>query len=298
MSFSGKLRQYIIIIERIKNKQLPVSTANDLIMELEKHDLGCSPKTLERIRENLFADFNIAIEVNRSNNTYYIDYANSDSIPVFLSFLHTSLQAQFVAGTIKDFKKLSKFIHISTNSLFKGLDMLEPLLEAIKESVEIEFSHENYFTFKHKNYKLQPYILKEYLNRWYVVGNVPEINEFRTFGIDRIENLKNTNTKFRRKNSPDPRKFFDDTIGLVYTDHELQEVVIQATEHQAKYINSLPLHSSHKPLPNFQFSYLLTPNIELIQRILMMGSEVQVLKPDWLREKVKKILKDALEKYK
>lgn len=199
---------------------------------------------------------------------------------------------------MKDFKEISKYFHLSSTTELKGIQLLQPLLNAIKEKNTIEFKHENYHTYNITNYKLEPYLLKEYLNRWYVVGIVPSTGEFRTFGIDRIEDLVIRNTLFERNNKVDPRTFFEDTIGLVYTEHELQPVLIQASEHQAKYIKSLPLHTSQQTLNNFKFSLTLTPNYELIQRILMMGSEVQVLKPLWLRDKIKGTLKKALESYK
>lgn len=296
MSYQKKLKQYRLIIERVQHKNLAKPNIDDILDYLEEHNAEMSSRTFLRTKDALFTDFGIKIEHNGSYK-YFINYEESNNVKILIDFLNIAMQAQFVAGTMKDFKNLSQYIHLSSSANFTGIHLLQPLLEAIKEQKEIEFKHENYFTFKLTPYTIQPYLLKEYLNRWYVVGFVPSKNEFRTFGIDRIKDFKELKNKFKRNTKTDPRKFFEDTIGLVYTEHELQEVVIQATAHQAKYIETLPLHESQEPLLNHQFKLTLTPNYELIQRILMMGREVYVLRPQWLRDEIKGILEDSLKHY-
>jgi predicted DNA-binding transcriptional regulator YafY len=42
---------------------------------------------------------------------------------------------------------------------------------------------------------------------------------------------------------------------------------------------------------------LVRPDFELTQKIMMQGDLIEVLKPEWLREKVSKILSKASRKY-
>jgi predicted DNA-binding transcriptional regulator YafY len=172
------------------------------------------------------------------------------------------------------------------------------LLNAIKNSNIIEFRHTNYATDTIKYYILEPYLLKEYLNRWYVFGYVDEVKDFRIFGIDRIENLNVGSEKFKRNKNINPVEYFENTIGLTYDEHKLQEVVLQATEIEAKYLRSQPLHSSQTELDNYKFKYFLTPNYELIQIILMRGTGLKVIKPNWLQKEIFIILQELLNEYK
>lgn len=295
MSLQGKLKQYLLIVEMLK--QQPNQMITDINNMLYNRGFDLSERTLQRNFEALRNEFGVDVKCDRSFNTYSINSHNSINIDVFIKFLHSALHAQFVSDNIKDFKDISQFIHLAGTTSISGLEHLEPLLNAIKTKRVITFTHENYTYLSKKQYSIEPYLLKEYLNRWYIIGYVPDIKDFRTFGVDRLANLKTTNNKFKRKANIDPRDFFENTIGLVYSEHSLQKVTIEATMSQAKYLRSQPLHSSQTENPENIFTLTLTPNYELTQRILMMGSEIRVTKPQWLQDEVVKILKDTLGRY-
>lgn len=295
MSFQGKLKQYLILVESLE--KIPNQTLKELHNKLEEEGFNVAERTLQRHIEELRNEYGIEITCNRSFNTYSINKELSVNISFFVQFLQTAIQAQFVVTNIKDFKNISQYIHLSDSQAIKGIDLLEPLLKAIKEQKTINFIHENYLNGTHNPYEIQPYLLKEYLNRWYVVGFVPAEDCFLTFGLDRIKELNINRKKFIRKVNEDPNDFFENCIGLVFSEHPLQEVKIKATEHQAKYIRSQPLHKSQSEEPNYIFTYNLTPNYELMQRILMMGDQVTVLEPQWLIDEIKEILKKSLNNY-
>ena len=130
----------------------------------------------------------------------------------------------------------------------KGIEHLKPLLMAIKDNRKISFNHFNFHSNKTRKYALKPYLLKEYQNRWYVVGIIGKLKEFRTFGIDRIENLEVKTETFKVDNKLNPMKMFEKTIGLVYASNTLQDVILSFTPTQGKYIKTLPLHTSQKVL--------------------------------------------------
>ena len=70
---------------------------------------------------------------------------------------------------------------------------------------------------------------------------------------------------------------------------------------QGKYVKSLKLHRSQLVLKDdeneLRIQLLVRPNFELIQNILMHGSLVTVLEPEWLRDKLIRIYKSALRNY-
>ena len=294
-SIQGKIKQYFLIINSLR--KTPNQSSSELLKLFESKDFVISKRTLLRIFESLRDDFGIEIECNRKTNTFSINEELSLNINVFLHFLHTTLQANFVANNIKDAKSMAEYIHLSNISEQKGVDLLQPIYDSIKERKVVEFEHENYITSNIKHYSIEPYLLKEYLNRWYVFGFVKEYDDFRIFGIDRINDLKITDTFFKRDTKIHPATYYENTIGLTFDKYILQEVLIKATEIEAKYLRSQPLHSSQVEHENNQFKLYLTPNYELIQMILMRGSAVCVLKPEWLKKEIRNELLESLKHY-
>jgi predicted DNA-binding transcriptional regulator YafY len=148
---------------------------------------------------------------------------------------------------------------------------------------------------------LKPYLLKEYQNRWYVVGLLVGLNEFRSFGIDRIENIEVLNETFKADHKLNPSQLFENTIGLTYSNNKLEEVILSFTPLQAKYVKSLPLHKSQEIVKETNKEVIVKlkviPNFELKQKILMLGDQVKVIEPKWFAKDIKKVLKATLKFY-
>jgi predicted DNA-binding transcriptional regulator YafY len=181
-----------------------------------------------------------------------------------------------------------------------GTENLTLLLEAIKLKNKIQFTHFSYNTEKTKTVILNPYFLKEYLGRWYIVGLRDD--EIRTFGIDRISNLVITKLKFEKTKSQKAKENFDSIIGLIYSEGEQQKVVLSFDPMQGRYVKSLPWHHSQKVLidnvEELRISLYIVPNFEFYQQILMIGANVKVIEPEWLVAEIKEKLKEALGQYK
>jgi predicted DNA-binding transcriptional regulator YafY len=148
---------------------------------------------------------------------------------------------------------------------------------------------------------MKPYLLKEYQNRWYIVGLI-EGDKFRIFGIDRIENIELLSDIFKHNPKLNPAKLFENIIGLTYSNDESEEVILSFTPLQGRYIQALPLHRSQQIIKETKEEVLVKltviPNFELKQKILMMGGSVKTIKPEWLANEIKTDLANALKQYK
>jgi len=149
---------------------------------------------------------------------------------------------------------------------------------------------------------MDPYFLKEYLGRWYIVGLRDNDDKIRTYGIDRISDLEITKETFKKTKEVKARANFDSIIGLVYSYGKQQRVILSFTPQQGRYIKSLPWHHSQKVLidneEELRISLFVVPNYELYQQILMNGADVEVIEPAWLRKEIKGKLMNALNRYK
>jgi predicted DNA-binding transcriptional regulator YafY len=125
--------------------------------------------------------------------------------------------------------------------------------------------------------------------------------EFRTFGIDRIHNLKLTSNQFKKIKKKENEPAFDEIMGINYSEGALEEVILSFTSFQAKYIKSQPLHSSQEVIKEDEDScdirLLVRPNYELTQTILMYGDQVEVIQPSSLRSEIKDMINNMADLY-
>ena len=92
---------------------------------------------------------------------------------------------------LEDFDLLRERVAIEDSSRFKGIQLIKPMLLAIKQQKYIQFVHENYLKKTHKNYEIVPLQIREYLNRWYVIGVPPGREPHSYFWLRPYERLKN-----------------------------------------------------------------------------------------------------------
>jgi proteasome accessory factor B len=300
MSQRGTIKRYTAIIEKVGGKQFPSSS--DVLEFLEDLGFSISKRTLERDFDAIRNEFGIEITYNASRRGYYIDEELSIDIDSFLRFLEIVNTADVISESLSKSKDTLKSIHFDQGGGFLGLEHLSSLLQAIRESREVKFNHFSYQRKSSRPYTMQPYLLKEYQNRWYVVGWVKGMKVFRTFGIDRLDNLSVTTTTFQRDEKVNLIERFNQTIGVVYGDGKAEEVILWVSPSQVPYVKSLPWHSSQSILEEndkgMKIALFIYPNYELIQQILMHHATVKVIEPSWLQEEVKIKLEAALKNYK
>ncbi|MFW5758903.1 MAG: helix-turn-helix transcriptional regulator [Bacteroidota bacterium] len=299
MSKHGTIRRYTLEIEKIRRGHFP--SFRDIKNYLYDHGFEIGDRTIQRDIEQIRVEFGIEIKYDRNKNGYCIDYEISVNVESFFRFLEIVNTAELLTDSLHESKDALKHISFDTGGGLKGIENLKPLLKAIKDKRKISFTHFNFHTEKYRKYTLKPYLLKEYQNRWYIVGIIGGLNEFRTFGVDRIENLEIKTETFKPNKKLNPAKLFEQTIGLVYSQHKPQNIVLSFTPDQGKYIKTLPLHSSQQVLIDdkneCRVAIHVAPNYELIQQILKHGETVKVIEPQWLVDEVKGVLKRSLERY-
>jgi predicted DNA-binding transcriptional regulator YafY len=298
MSTQGTIRRYTLEIEKINAVRFP--SFNDIQEFLKSQGLEISQRTLQRDIEDIRFEFGIDIQYNRANNGYYIESETSPNLESFLRFLEVVNTAQLLTESLQEGKDALEYISFEAQGTLKGIEHLKPLLTAIRQHRKISFTHYNFVTDKTTSHTLSPYLLKEYQKRWYIFGQLPN-KELRTFGIDRMEQLEVKPETFQPKKKFDAFAFFENVIGLTYTDGNLQEVVLQFTPFQGKYIKSLPLHHSQQIVQDNQKAFIIRlniiPNFEFTQKLLMHGERVKVLQPEWLAQEMKKNYQAALKQY-
>jgi predicted DNA-binding transcriptional regulator YafY len=197
-------------------------------------------------------------------------------------------------------KNFLKYIVFEKNSTFHNFSAFNKVFQAICNKKTISFTHTSYYhNDKIAYYTLDPFLLKEYKNRWYVVGETKD--GFRTFGLDRLSEIDVTDKSCISKFEEALEKF-DHTVGLNFSDYEPKLIKLSFHKSQEPYLKSLPLHFSQKIFPikgdRFDLTLFLSYNFELKQELLKYGCFVKVISPDFIKEDFRLELTKALKLYK
>lgn len=178
-----------------------------------------------------------------------------------------------------------------------GTAFLDAIIEAMKQNVELRVDYQRYENKQEEHlqtFQIQPYALRVFNRRWYLLGYLKEQEGLRTIALDRILDLKVLPNSFKLPEDFDVRKYFADVVGIyVDKDKTITKVKIRAYGIQADYLRSTPLHKSqsegrskHGEFAEFTYRLCITP--ELVSQLLAMGEKVEVLEPKELREEMKK----------
>lgn len=254
-------------------------------------------RTLQRDIKNLKEKFGIVITNN--NSLYSLENDKPEYVDSFLSHLEILSTAKLITADYNENYNSLSYIEFENESNANLVPNFKVLLEAIHETLPISFNHYSFYHLKEEKYSLKPYFLKQYQNRWYVIGETEK--GYRTFGIDRLNDIRIGKRKFKSKTEEAKNKF-KNVIGLNYVDHKLEKIHLSFHFSQKPYLLSLPLHWSQKQInikndTSFDIELLIHPNFEFRQQVLKYGSLVKLIEPKWLAKEIKEELRKGFEAY-
>ena len=142
-------------------------------------------------------------------------------------------------------------------------------------------------------------------NRWFLFGLNEEKGSIYNVALDRIEDISNPpkGTDYLFDFDFDPKQYFKDIVGVTrYAEFPIEHVVFRASEAQAPYVRTKPIHQSQKEMETLAdgsvlFSIDVIPNYELERDWLGYGESLTVLSPDSLMKKLQERLEKTLENY-
>jgi predicted DNA-binding transcriptional regulator YafY len=292
-----QLRRISLLLAYLKRN--PYKTKQDILDYFDDNDKGFNERTLYRLNETLARDFGIEIVFDYNNGGYFFDEENSSNPESFLSLLEILTTAELFSTNFKEKNNALSFVEFENKAAIEHIPNFKIILDAIQQQLPVTFRHNSFYHLKQEEYALKPYFLKQFQNRWYAIGETEK--GYRTFGIDRIENITIGTKKFKAK-TEEAKDKFSHVIGLNYVDHKIEKIQLSFHISQKPYIISLPLHHSQKEINTdnenfFAIELRIHPNFEFRQRVLKYGSLVKVVEPKWLAEEIKEELRKGFESY-
>jgi len=199
--------------------------------------------------------------------------------------------------------KGKSYIDFEKNELLKGLKHIDPLHKAIINKKALEITYQSFKAVTSQEIVFHPYLLKEYRNRWFVLGCNTRSKTSMILALDRIEGFKEVSSPKYEKPGFDVNTYFNDTIGVTkMPNQKAQVIVMKIVKEHAPYIITKPIHASQKILKEEEdgvlFSIEVIWNFELEREILGFGEQLQVLSPRRLTGKIMSRLKQTLARYK
>lgn len=183
-----------------------------------------------------------------------------------------------------------------------GLEYIGPLLNAIKEKYVVKLKYQAFTSKKIYSHTFNPYLLKEYSNRWYVFGYNEYWKSLRLYALDRVKKVERLIGEEYRPSAIPPKDYFRNVIGVTrFEGTEPREVRLKFTAHQAPYVLSQPLHESQQVEEQTGNHTIISlkvhesPELDII--LLGWNKEVEVLEPPEYRKKIKGLVEGAASLY-
>lgn len=195
-------------------------------------------------------------------------------------------------------------IHLEKNEGLRGLQYLDLIYRAVRDGQVLRMGYKSFVAKEVHFFDFHPTLLKEYRNRWFVIGMRNTETMITNLALDRMESVELLPAgDFRPIPGFDGEEYFRDIVGV--TKHELVPPItvdLLVAANDAPYMETKPLHHSQVVLERREsgdvvFRFMLRPNFEFEREILGLGECAEVLAPESLRVKIAGRIDKMSERY-
>lgn len=197
-------------------------------------------------------------------------------------------------------------VEFERNDSLRGLHWIEIIRQYMISQKCFKVTYKSFRARTPSTYAFSPYLIKEYRNRWFVLGKGhQERISLQTLAIDRIEHIEDVDdpdVDFIPNDEINLDTYYNNMIGVTRTPKsEPVAIIFKSDRHNAPYIITKPLHASQQVIKEeadgITFRIDVIMNLELERELLGFGSSVEVIGPRLLRKRISSILRDAAAKY-
>lgn len=185
-----------------------------------------------------------------------------------------------------------------------GVNNFERIYNAIEAKEVLDIEYKPFQKTRSTSITVHPYRLKEYRNRWFLVGlsfREDKNTQVHVFGLERIDQIRQSSMGF----IPPPTKIdtlFEDIIGVSLPHNSgVQEIVLSFKPVRGQYVLTKPIHHSQTAIAEndkeVRISLQMVVNKELVREIISFRDDVTVVSPRSLRRRIVKDIKKMLANY-
>lgn len=327
-------------LDRLLSDRHHYYTMSDLVEKVNSmlNDDGFKPVQRRTIEYDILdlqdAPFRADIEIFKKNGKNIYRYRKS-SFSIFreeLSREEVNLLREMLS-TIGQFKGLDHFewlnrlkaslevkgrkqiISFSNNPYLLNSNLLGTLFDMISNKVVVCLSYHTFTDAAIRSIVFHPYLLKQYNDRWFLLGAADSDKKILNFALDRIDNVEALPEKKYAVCTADLSERFEDIVGVtLYKDRPVEHILCWVSDTSKGYVDTKPIHGSYTPkrgeadqklrseYPQLQGGMFFTldciPNFELIRELCSYGKDLLVLRSDGtIAADVRKRIYEMNEKY-
>ncbi len=298
MSKRETILRYSIIIKKLRKRPATFKEISDYLAlesELQDYDFNISKRTFQRDLKDILSIYNIDIKFDYSKQVYFIDFEDKPDIGERL------LEAFDVLHSVNMADRLSDFVQFEHRRP-QGTENMYGLIHAVKNKQEVRFNYQKYWEDDVVLRQVEPYLVKEFKYRWYVLGKDVHDKNVKVFALDRLGNLEYVKKYFQIPSDFNPNKLYRHCFGIIVPNGEAPEdIVLSFDPFQGKYIKSLHLHHSQEIIKDDGDELIVKLKLfithDLVMELLSYGDNVKVIEPLSLIEKMKVIYENSLKQY-
>lgn len=211
-------------------------------------------------------------------------------------------------------KNRPRIISFSNNPYLQNSNLLGILFDYIANKVVIELEYHTFIDKATKNMIFHPYLLKQYNDRWYLIGALSDDTKILNVALDRIDSVTARPELEYRPCNENLKNRFEDIIGVtLYEDMGVEHILFWVSNKSMGYICTKPIHGSQcqykctkdkelrmkYPFLNEGafFSIDCIPNYELIRELCSFGKDLIVLSPSSIQDDIFNRIKPMLDIY-
>lgn len=149
-------------------------------------------KTWWEHRNQISLQFGINIEYNNQTKRYFIKSRNEINRPAVQEWMLNSFAVGNMLLIGKDLRD-----RILCESIPSGYEYLTNIIQAMRENKVLALTYQSFWENEIKEVTAEPYFIKVFKQRWYLIAHVPDHENLRTYALDRIQELAITEQKFK-----------------------------------------------------------------------------------------------------
>lgn len=254
-------------------------------------------RTFNNWKVEIVKEFGINFFCDRHTNRYYIRRFDDMKGGALREWM---INAFTISNMLSEREALSG--RIILENVPSGQRFLKSFVDAMKDNQSVRFTYTKFTSGDTQQVTLEPYCVKLYERRWYVLGRNVEKNALRTYALDRVVEVGVLPEIFRLPATFSADDYYQDCFGVIHDDNEPPVVVrLRVQAAQCDYYRSLPLHSSQEEVLTTdeysEFRMFVRPTFDFIQQLLAQREYTEVLEPLSLREKMKDVITEMLRNY-
>ena len=264
--------------------------------ELQDFSIQITKRTFQRDLDEIRTLFNVDIQYDFSRKVYAISEDSKNEAN------HRMLEAFDMFNALNITEELSGAVLFEKRKP-QGTENFYGLLHAIKNHFVIRYSYLKYDDDEITTRVVEPYAMKEFKGRWYLLAREQNDKNVKTFGLDRIENLQITKKHFDWPSNFNVNDLFKNCFGIINPfDKHPEEIILSFDPFQGKYIKSFPLHETQQLLidsdKEVRIGLALCITHDLVMELLSYGETLRIVKPDSLKTTIRDTAKRVIALYK